>query len=172
MRGTQWLKWPPLDDLFNRPHALVWLTFLFDGRGRRRLLVGNGEGRFSWVNPHPHLFLWTTKSVMFLSEIRSQIPCVLMSGPPGTHISIIASKDEREKDGKRGDERRMEEKENLQSSTNSSLNDKLNGDCSAKWPNLLSVSLDRLVQTGQKEQLTDTPVTQASGVILSTSIQS
>jgi len=33
---------------------------------------------------------------MFLSEIRSQIPCVLMSGPPGTHNSIIAPKDERE----------------------------------------------------------------------------
>lgn len=66
----------------------------------------------------------------------------------------------------------MEEKENLQSSTNRSLNDNLNGDCSAKWPNLLSVLLDQLVQTDQKEQLTDTPVTQASGVILSTSIQS
>lgn len=105
MRGTQWLQWPPLDDLFNRPHALVWLTFLFDSRGRRRLLVGNGEGRFSWVNPHPHLLLWTTKSVMFLSEIRSQIPCVLMSGPPGTHISIIVPKDEREnKMGMRWDE--------------------------------------------------------------------
>lgn len=89
-----------------------------------------------------------------------------------THLHHRVKRWERKKEGKRGDERRTEEKEILQSSTNRSLNDELNGDCSAKWPNLLSVSLDRLVQTDQKEQLTDTPVTQASELLFTTSIQS